>query len=191
MWSGSRWQKVQNCGSDLFVFVVCLFCLFAVLVLCVGFFNSVVAGTMYSGRVQVGDHLSLGPDFHGKWTTCMVKSIHCKGLPVNNVGSGQSASFGLRKIGGDKTKLERKGIRKGMVMVDPALEGSTREFEGTSLFCFYEISFYCFVYNWVLSIVFVCLNCFVFFSRRVYSLFVILVALRVHAQHFHNTQRKS
>ena len=96
--------------------------------------GTVVAGTMYSGRVCVGNHLSLGPDFAGHWTRCMVKSIHCKQLPVQSVASGQSASFALRKIGGDKTKkITRQSIRKGMVMVDPLLEMSCREFEAEVL----------------------------------------------------------
>ena len=96
--------------------------------------GTVVAGTMYSGRVQVGDQLLLGPDFHGNWKRCLIKSIHCKGSPVESVGSGQSASFGLRKIGDkDKNKLQRESIRKGMVLVDPALKGSTREFEAEVL----------------------------------------------------------
>ena len=96
----------------------------------------VVAGTMYSGRVTVGDVLSLGPDFNGKWTKCLIKSIHCKQLPVQSVGSGQSASFGIRKIGKDAKdgiKLIRSVIRKGMVMVDSSLEGSSREFEAEVL----------------------------------------------------------
>jgi hypothetical protein len=84
--------------------------------------NSVVAGTMYSGRVQIGDQLLLGPDYHGKWVRCIVKSIHCKGLPVESVGSGQSSSFGIRKIGGEnKVKLTRKFIRKGKTFNKPTL----------------------------------------------------------------------
>ena len=91
--------------------------------------GTVVAGTVFSGRIKVGDVLSLGPDAHGLWTQCLIKSIHCKQLPVQSVGSGQSASFALRKIGGDKTKLQRETIRKGMVLIDSDLEDSTREFE--------------------------------------------------------------
>merc|ERR1712166_960480 len=57
-------------------------------------------------------------------------------LPVQSVGSGQSASFGIRKIGKDAKdgiKLIRSVIRKGMVMVDSSLEGSSREFEAEVL----------------------------------------------------------
>ena len=59
--------------------------------------------------------------------TLISRSIHRKRMPVTEVKSGQTASFSLKKI-------KRSQIRKGMVMVNPALEPQCcYEFEGEIL----------------------------------------------------------
>ena len=97
--------------------------------------GTVVAGTLYSGRVSVGDELLLGPDFQGAWKRVLVKSIHCKQLPVRRVAAGQSASFALKLLG-DKSsnRVERSSLRKGMVMAAAELQPrAAKEFEAEVL----------------------------------------------------------
>ncbi len=97
--------------------------------------GTVVAGTLYSGRISAGDELLLGPDFQGAWKRVLVKSIHCKQLPVRRIAAGQSGSFALKLLG-DKSgnRVERSSLRKGMVLVAPELEPrAVKEFEAEVL----------------------------------------------------------
>ena len=83
-----------------------------------------VCGTVLSGRIRTGDMLLIGPDSLGAFQPATIKSIHRRRMPTHVVIGGQSASFALKKI-------KRTSIRKGMVMVDPALSPvATWEFEG-------------------------------------------------------------
>ena len=77
--------------------------------------------------------------------TLITRSIHRKRMPVTEVKSGQTASFSLKKI-------KRSQIRKGMVMVNPALEPQCcYEFEGeilvlhhpTTISCKYQAMVHC------------------------------------------------
>ena len=75
----------------------------------------------------------------------LYRSIHRKRMPVTEVKSGQTASFSLKKI-------KRSQIRKGMVMIHPALEPQCcYEFEGeilvlhhpTTISCKYQAMVHC------------------------------------------------
>ncbi|XP_002736315.1 GTP-binding protein 1-like [Saccoglossus kowalevskii] len=89
--------------------------------------GTVVSGTTLKGMIKLNDNLLLGPDALGQFLPIAVKSIHRKRLPVKSVRGGQTASFALKKI-------KRKDIRKGMVMVSPAVQPKACwEFEGEIL----------------------------------------------------------
>lgn len=76
--------------------------------------GTVVSGTTLKGIIRLNDTLLLGPDALGQFIPIAIKSIHRKRMPVAEVRGGQTASFSLKKI-------KRSAIRKGMVMVSPAL----------------------------------------------------------------------
>ncbi|XP_035224507.1 GTP-binding protein 1-like [Stegodyphus dumicola] len=89
--------------------------------------GTVVSGTTLKGTIRLNDTLMLGPDPLGHFQAVAVKSIHRKRMPVKEVRSGQTASFALKKI-------RRSDIRKGMVMVSPALNPEAYwEFKGEIL----------------------------------------------------------
>ncbi|XP_070580603.1 GTP-binding protein 1-like [Ptychodera flava] len=89
--------------------------------------GTVVSGTTLKGVIRLNDTLLLGPDAVGQFLPIAVKSIHRKRLPVKMVKGGQTASFSLKKI-------KRSQIRKGMVMVSPAVQPKACwEFEGEIL----------------------------------------------------------
>lgn len=89
--------------------------------------GTVVSGLTMKGVIRLNDILCLGPDSTGKFVNVAIKSIHRKRMPVKEVRSGQTASFALKKI-------KRSDIRKGMVMVSPALHPQAYwEFEGEIL----------------------------------------------------------
>lgn len=76
--------------------------------------GTVVSGTALKGIIRLNDTLLLGPDPLGHFQPIVVKSIHRKRMPVKEVRGGQTASFSLKKV-------KRSSIRKGMVMVSPAV----------------------------------------------------------------------
>ncbi|XP_046981192.1 GTP-binding protein 1 [Schistocerca americana] len=89
--------------------------------------GTVVSGTTLKGVIRLNDTLMLGPDPLGHFMPIAVKSIHRKRMVVREVRGGQTASFALKKI-------KRSQIRKGMVMVSPALNPTACwEFEGEIL----------------------------------------------------------
>ncbi|XP_021933166.1 GTP-binding protein 1 isoform X1 [Zootermopsis nevadensis] len=89
--------------------------------------GTVVSGTTLKGVIRLNDTLLLGPDALGHFIPIAVKSIHRKRMVVREVRGGQTASFALKKI-------KRSQIRKGMVMVSPAVNPSACwEFEGEIL----------------------------------------------------------
>ncbi|XP_057655340.1 GTP-binding protein 1 [Diorhabda carinulata] len=89
--------------------------------------GTVVSGTTLKGVIKLNDILMLGPDPLGRFQQIAVKSIHRKRMAVKEVRAGQTASFALKKI-------KRSQIRKGMVMVSPALNPQACwEFEGEIL----------------------------------------------------------
>ena len=73
--------------------------------------GTVVSGTTLKGSIKVNETLLLGPDPLGHFMPIAVKSIHRKRMPVNEVRSGQTASFSLKKI-------KRSQIRKVELMIN-------------------------------------------------------------------------
>ncbi len=93
--------------------------------------GTVAAGTVFSGRIQAGQQLALGPDGLGKFQAVTVKSIHCNRTPVSSVRAGQSAAVALEASG---SQLSRASVRKGMVLLEPSTANAAaavREFEAT------------------------------------------------------------
>lgn len=89
--------------------------------------GTVISGTTLKGVIKLNDTLMLGPDLLGHFQPIVVKSIHRKRMAVKEVRAGQTASFALKRI-------KRSHIRKGMVMVSPALNPvACLEFEGEIL----------------------------------------------------------
>ncbi|KPJ00147.1 GTP-binding protein 1 [Papilio xuthus] len=89
--------------------------------------GTVVSGTTLAGTIRLNDTLLLGPDALGRFAPVAVRGIHRKRMPVPEVRGGQTASFALKKI-------KRSQIRKGMVMVSPALNPQACwQFEGEIL----------------------------------------------------------
>eukprot|EP00730_Choanoeca_flexa_P017712 TRINITY_DN8563_c0_g1_i4.p1 TRINITY_DN8563_c0_g1~~TRINITY_DN8563_c0_g1_i4.p1 ORF type:complete len:537 (+),score=112.89 TRINITY_DN8563_c0_g1_i4:65-1675(+) len=89
--------------------------------------GTVVSGTNLRGTVRVNDVLALGPDTLGNFQQVVVKGIHRRRMPAQEVRSSQTCSFALKKV-------KRSAIRKGMVMVAPSLNPTaTWEFEGEIL----------------------------------------------------------
>jgi len=89
----------------------------------------VVSGTVNSGTLHTNMQLLLGPFSDGTWMAVLVRSIHYKRVPVTMVGAGQSCAVSIRAVR-RKDTLVRGRIRRGMVLVDPALQPKgTRWFE--------------------------------------------------------------
>eukprot|EP00042_Codosiga_hollandica_P051588 m.636482 g.636482 ORF g.636482 m.636482 type:complete len:627 (+) comp58310_c0_seq9:184-2064(+) len=85
--------------------------------------GAVISGTTLQGTIRVNDTLLLGPDQAGRFQSVTIKSIYRRRTPAMEVRGGQTASFALKKI-------RRKDLRKGMVLVSPALKPqATWEFE--------------------------------------------------------------
>lgn len=119
--------------------------------------GTVVSGTTLRGLIRLNDTMLLGPDPLGSFISIAVKSIHRKRMPVKEVRGGQTASFALKKVGGQshascgyfrlslyrfgpsrsffcRVQIKRSSIRKGMVMVSPKLcPQATWEFEAEIL----------------------------------------------------------
>jgi len=77
----------------------------------------IVSGTLISGIVETGKELSLGPDNLGKFKQVVVKSIHYKRTPVDQIGPINSCCFMIKsKI--SKEPVKREDLRKGMVLVE-------------------------------------------------------------------------
>lgn len=63
--------------------------------------GTVVSGTTLRGLIRLNDTMLLGPDPLGSFIPIAVKSIHRKRMPVKEVRGGQTASFALKKVGGE------------------------------------------------------------------------------------------
>lgn len=64
-----------------------------------------MSGTTLRGLIKLNDTLLLGPDPLGNFLSIAVKSIHRKRMPVKEVRGGQTASFALKKVSVDNTKM--------------------------------------------------------------------------------------
>lgn len=90
----------------------------------------VVSGTVQSGTIHNNSVLLLGPSGDNSFHQVLVKSIHCKRVPVDSVVAGSSCAISLRSVGKKKEQLKRQHLRRGMALVDPVLNPrSTRYFD--------------------------------------------------------------
>lgn len=71
--------------------------------------GTVVGGQLISGVINVGDKLLIGPN-SGRYEPVVIKSIHCKRIPIQTVSAGCYVCLGLKKI-------DRNSIRKGNVLL--------------------------------------------------------------------------
>jgi len=78
--------------------------------------GGVVAGTLTSGTVKLGDVLMLGPDNSGDFKPVIVKGIHYKRSSVEEVVSGQVCCFNI-KPQNKKEQITRSIFRKGMMLI--------------------------------------------------------------------------
>lgn len=106
--------------------------------------GTVVAGTMISGSIGVGQIVYLGPESNGLFSSVTIKSVQRKRLVVPRVYAGQCASFALKKI-------KRSAIKKGMVLVGREAAVAYREFDaeivilnhGTTIGPHYQAMLHC------------------------------------------------
>jgi len=93
----------------------------------VGGVGLVVAGTLLSGHVALNHNLMMGPNNQGKFNQVTVKSIHHMRTSVPALLPGQTGAFVVRSR--TKEHVRQFGIRKGMVLLDTAVEPvATRTF---------------------------------------------------------------
>lgn len=71
--------------------------------------GTVVGGFLVSGTVKVGDKLFFGP-VNGNYEQIVIRSIHCKRIPVQKIDHSTYVCFGIKK-------LDRNLVRKGRVIV--------------------------------------------------------------------------
>eukprot|EP00040_Diaphanoeca_grandis_P004842 m.30335 g.30335 ORF g.30335 m.30335 type:complete len:607 (+) comp16265_c0_seq1:235-2055(+) len=89
--------------------------------------GTVVSGTTVCGTIRNGQTMLLGPDSTGEFIPVGIKGVHRRRVTTNQVCGGQTASFALKKI-------KRSAIRKGMVLIDPAVPPrATWEFDAEIL----------------------------------------------------------
>jgi len=89
----------------------------------------VVGGISRAGRIHTNQQLLLGPDKAGQFRPVLVKTLHYKRVPTDAVESGQHSAIAIRSLV-KKEQLKKNMIRKGMVLVDMALQPKiTREFK--------------------------------------------------------------
>jgi GTPase len=85
--------------------------------------GTVAAGTVLRGRICVGNTMMVGPDSTGSFTPVTVRSIQCQYTAVEEAVAGGSAAFAIRpKLKSVASSARRTWLRKGMALVDPALE---------------------------------------------------------------------
>ncbi|KAH9489526.1 GTP binding protein [Bulinus truncatus] len=74
--------------------------------------GTIVGGIIHRGSIREGDRLFLGPSDIGSYREVKVKTVHRNRVPCRLIQAGQAACVALLDI-------ERKDIRKGMVLVSP------------------------------------------------------------------------
>jgi GTPase len=79
----------------------------------------VLSGTLVSGTVSIGQLLQVGPDKRGEFKTVVVKSIHYKRTPVDEIKSGNACCICVKSK--EKEAIKSADIRKGMVLLDKSV----------------------------------------------------------------------
>jgi GTPase len=89
----------------------------------------VVSGTVGCGTLTPNTQLLMGPFTDGSFIPVLIRSIHCRRVPVDSCRSGDTCAVSLRSIKRKKA-LVRSEIRRGMVLVHPdAAPKPVRSFE--------------------------------------------------------------
>lgn len=70
-------------------------------------FGLVVGGHLINGTINVGDKLLVGPH-SGNYEPIMVRSIHCKKTPLQQVKFGSYVCLGIKKV--DKINIKRGNV---------------------------------------------------------------------------------
>ena len=70
-------------------------------------FGTVLGGHLISGTIKVGDKLLIGPN-NGEYENVIIRSIHCKKIPLQTVPSGSYVCLGIKKI--DKNNIKRGNV---------------------------------------------------------------------------------
>lgn len=76
--------------------------------------GTVVGGKLLSGKVKVNDKVYIGPNY-GTYEATIIRSIHCKRVPVQFVNAGSFVCLALKKF-------DRKNVRRGNVMVSSSTQ---------------------------------------------------------------------
>jgi selenocysteine-specific elongation factor len=84
--------------------------------------GTVVTGTAYSGKVTLGDSMTLSPP----GVAVRVRSIHTQNQPTTQGVAGQRCALNLVGDGVDKSKVER-----GQWVLDPMLHAPTQRFDAS------------------------------------------------------------
>ena len=87
----------------------------------------VVSGTLNSGTLAPGATLLLGPQSDNSFVPVIVRSLHWKRVAVAAVEAGQSCAVAIRALK-KKEQLKRNLIRRGQVLVDPAVNPKATRF---------------------------------------------------------------
>jgi GTPase len=81
----------------------------------------VVSGTLKSGTVKVGQIMLCGPDKFKKFRPVVIKSLHVNRVSVEEAQAGSFVCCAIRSTN-KKEELSKEDFRKGMCLLDPALE---------------------------------------------------------------------
>lgn len=81
----------------------------------------VVSGTLRSGTIKTGHILLCGPDKFKKFRPVVVKSIHVNRVPDEEAFAGSFCTFAIKAVN-KKDELSKSDFRKGMCLLDPALD---------------------------------------------------------------------
>jgi selenocysteine-specific elongation factor len=84
--------------------------------------GTVVTGTVLSGAVQVGDRVSVSPS----GLSARVRAIHAQARPTERGEAGQRCALNLAGEG-----IAKEAIRRGDVVLDPALHAPTARIDAT------------------------------------------------------------
>jgi len=81
----------------------------------------VLSGIMKSGTAKPNQIALLGPDKNKMFKSVTLKTIHINRVPTEIAVAGQFACFSIKPTK-NTDKLTREEIRRGMVLIDPALK---------------------------------------------------------------------
>src|SRR5262249_8846999 len=84
--------------------------------------GTVVTGTVLSGAVNVGDHVTISPP----GLSARVRSIHAQNRPTERGEAGQRCALNLAGDG-----IAKDAIHRGDVIVDPVLHAPTDRIDAT------------------------------------------------------------